>query len=206
MKKMKKFITSKYALLAAGLVIGALVILVIRFATYKPDRTHYHANFAVYINGQREQFKGPTYYEETVACSAEEKITPAERAHMHNDINDVIHVHDHAVTWEQFFNNIGWSIGPDFISTRGALYQNSGDSKLHIILNGQDLTGIAITNRTIGDLDKLLVSYGTDSASQLQQEYNAVPSTAKNYDKGTDPKSCAGTTAPTFHDRLTHLF
>ena len=72
--------TSKFAFLAYGLILGALVILGIRFAMYSPKHTHYHANFAVYINGQREEFKKPTYYEDVATCTAYDNITPAERA------------------------------------------------------------------------------------------------------------------------------
>jgi len=60
-----RFATTKWFLFAIGLVLGSAVLLGIRFFTYKPDTIHYHANFALYINGQQEQFKGPQYYEET---------------------------------------------------------------------------------------------------------------------------------------------
>ncbi|HSX17928.1 MAG TPA: hypothetical protein VLE51_01050 [Candidatus Saccharimonadales bacterium] len=190
----------------AGLVLGVLIILAIRFFTYNANHVHYHANFAVYIDGQREQFKGASYYEEETACKAGDNIAPADRAHMHDNINDVVHVHDRAVTWEQFFNNLGWSVGGDFIETRDTLYQNNDRSILHITLNGQDLTGISsIANKVIGDRDKLLLDYGpTDS--QIKQEYNAIPSTAIQHDQENDPASCSGPTSTTFSDRLHHLF
>jgi len=126
---------------------------------------------------------------------------------MHNNVNDVVHVHDRAVTWEQFFNNLGWSVGPDFIETRDTLYQDSGDNQLHVILNNQDLTGLdSIANRVIGDKDRLLIDFGDPSSQTLQKEFNAVPYTAAKYDTGSDPKSCTGTEPTTFHDRITHLF
>jgi len=204
---MKNFFKSRRVLFASGMVLGALIILVIRFATYKLPAVHYHANFDVYINGQRELFRGPTYYEEETACKVGNNITPADRAHMHDNIDDVIHVHDHAVTWEQFFNNIGWSIGGDFIETRDTLYQNSGSNQLHIILNGQDLTGLgSIANNVIHDKDRLLVDFGSTSEQTLQKEFTAVPHTAAKYDTGSDPKTYTGAEPTTFHDRITHLF
>src|SRR5436190_1007345 len=86
----------------AAVLAGALLVLAIRFINYKPTNTHYHANFAVYINGQREQFNGPTYYEEESmgSCTTDKEMIPADRAHMHDNENDVIHVHDKAVTWQ----------------------------------------------------------------------------------------------------------
>src|SRR5450432_3603881 len=98
---MKTFI-NKTVLVSAviGIIVGVLALLVVRYFTYNPPRVHYHANFAVYINGQQEQFKDNFYYEsEASACTATGNITPPDRAHMHDHINNVVHVHDHAVTW-----------------------------------------------------------------------------------------------------------
>ncbi|HET6924427.1 MAG TPA: hypothetical protein VFH39_01185 [Candidatus Saccharimonadales bacterium] len=203
------FMRNRWLLFGAGLVLGALVILVIRFATYSVHNTHYHANFAVYLNGQREEFKGPQYYEEVAACTAHGPIQPAQRAHMHDQINSVIHVHDDGVTWEQFFNNIGWYLGPNFIQTAdGTMYTENGNNKLNIMLNGQNLTDLtSIADQTIGDRDRLLISFGDISNAQLQKEYQTVPSTAKHYDETPDPASCAGQlNKVTIGDRFKHLF
>lgn len=214
MQKIKEFwqkaFTRKWVWLASGVVLGALVILGIRFATYKhPDHVHYHANFAVYLNGAREQFKDPSYYEDVLACSPTgSNITPEERAHMHENINSVIHVHDHAVTWGQFFTNLGWYIGNDFVKTRTTMFSANGNNQLHIMLNGQDYTGLTpIANMTIKDEDRLLVSFGDLSSDTLNQEYKTVPNTAHTYDIGKDPASCnAGGDKATVKDRFKNLF
>src|SRR4051812_3302898 len=111
MAGVKQIINSKWFISSVCFLLGALIILAIRFATYTPEHVHYHANFAVYINGQREQYKAAKYYTETAVCSANKIATPGERAHMHESINSVIHVHDHAATWGQFFANLGWALG-----------------------------------------------------------------------------------------------
>lgn len=198
----------KWFLFGAGLVLGALAILAIRYFTYSPPQVHYHANFAVYINGQREAFKGPQYYQEVAVCTTSGITLPQQRAHMHDNINDVIHVHDHAVTWDQFFENLGWYVGPDFVQTAdGTMYKADDTNKLHILLNGQDYTDLTpITNMLIKDRDRLLISYGNIDDATLQQEYKTVPSTAKHYDESQDPASCAGSEKVTASDRLHHLF
>jgi len=209
MKRLLALFKNKYVLLAAGLVLGALIILAVRFATYSVSTTHYHANFAVYINGQRETFASPTYYQEVAACAVNGPIQPEQRAHMHDNINSLVHVHDDGVTWGQFFENLGWYVGPDFIQAHGGtMYKADGDSKLHIMLNGDDFTGLApIADQVIGDRDRLLVSFGDLTDAQLQQEYKTVPSTAKHYDETKDPASCAGQMEKvTLSDRLHHLF
>jgi len=202
------FVRNKWFLFGAGIVLGVLALLVIRFATYSPPRVHYHANFAVYINGEREEFKGTQYYQEVAVCTTSGITLPQQRAHMHDNINGVIHVHDHAVTWGQFFENLGWYVGPDFIETAdGTMYKNTGGSVLHVMINGQDYTGLTpLTNMVIKDQSRVLVSYGDVNDSQLQQEYGSVPSTAKHYDEANDPASCAGSEKVTISDRLHHLF
>ena len=209
MKKPQLTTLPRWAVLVIGLLIGALVILGIRYVTYKPDQVHYHANFAVYLNGKRFEFKGPQYYQEVAVCSSTTGITtPQQRSHMHEDINSVIHVHDHAVTWGQFFENLGWYVGPDFIVTDdGTKYIASGNDKLHVLINNQDYTDLTpITNTVIKDKSRLLLSFGDISDKTLQQEYKSVPSTAAHYDAAKDPASCAGSEKVTPSVRLHHLF
>lgn len=209
MNVIKRVLRSRWFALFGGILLGALVILAIRFATYKPVQVHYHANFAVYINGQREEFKGPQYYQEVAVCSSTNDITlPQQRAHLHDNINSVIHVHDHAVTWGQLFENLGWYLGPDFIQKDdGTRYTADDTNKLNIVLNGQNYTGLqAMTNIVIKDRDRLLVSFGDMDQSALDKQFKSVPNTAKHYDEAKDPASCSGSEKVTTHDRLHHLF
>jgi hypothetical protein len=203
------FLKAKWFIFGSGIILGIVTLLAVRLATYSPPQVHYHANFTVYINGQREEFKGPQYYQEVSICNASTGITiPQQRAHMHDNINSVVHVHDHAATWGQFFENLGWYIGPDFLETGdGHMYQNDGNSVLHVLINGQDYTGLTpLTNMVIKDQSRVLVSYGDISDATLQEEYKSVPATAKHYDETKDPVSCSGSEPTNFSARLHHLF
>lgn len=192
-----------------GLLLGVLMLLIVRFFTYHPDTIHYHANFAVYINGRREEFNRPQYYQEEAACILTNQISiPQQRAHMHDNINSVIHIHDHAVTWGQFFDNLGWYIGPNFMmNADGTLYSESDNSKLHLVLNNQDYTDLTpITNMVIKDRSRLLVSFGNIDSATLIQEFQSVPNTAAYYDTHQDPSSCSGNETVSWSTRLHHLF
>jgi len=207
-KNYLKFIKNKWFIAISCLMLGAAIVLGIRFFTYEPETVHYHANFALYVNGQKEQFSGTQYYTEVEMCTLEPVMTPTGRAHMHDNVNNVVHVEDHAVTWGQFFANLGWYMGPDFIeSPDGMMYKKTGDTKLNVIVNGQSYTDIGgVVNNVIKDQDKLLVSYGNEADSVLQQEYNAIPSTAHHYDETKDPASCSGSHGSvTTQDRLMHM-
>lgn len=206
-----KTIISKKVMLAGGvgLVLGALIILGIRFATYKPVPTpHYHANFAVYVNGTREQFTGMQYYEETATetCSLHPVDSPKERGHMHDNINDVVHVEDHLVTWGNFIQNLGWGLGDDYLKTIDNVYVNGTQGKLSFILNGKPVDTVA--GQVIQDKDKLLISYGNDVAAQLQQQYKTIPNTAAKFDTLKDPGSCGAGhhDTVTLSDRMHHMF
>ncbi len=188
----------------AGLVIGVVALLTIRFFTYAPTHSHYHANFALYINGQRQAFSDPSYYEAAgAACNLKEKMTPQERVHMHDGVNDVVHVHDQTVTWDQFFQNLGWAVDSQFIKTRDQLLVTDAAHKITFWLNGQPIDNVS--NRVIPDQSKLLIDYGGTSKDSLWQEYNSIADTAAKYDNSKDPKSCGSQTTPTIHDRLIHL-
>jgi len=187
-----------------GFLLGALLILGIRFVTYHPDKPHFHANFAVYINGQREQFNSPFYYEEVAACDVDGNMTPKQRTHMHDMKPDVVHVHDYAVTWGHFFQNIGWNVGEGLLQTNDKIYTTDGQNKVTFILNGQKVRDIA--TEKIGDKDRLLINFGDQDQATLQKESASVPTSAEQYDRNKDPASCSGSGAPTMKERWEHLF
>lgn len=199
---------SKKVIFAFGLFVGILALLVVRYFSYIPAQTHYHANFAVYINGKQEKFSNPKYYQEVAVCSSTNDITkPEQRVHMHDDINSVVHVHDHVVTWGQLFSNLGWAIGLDYLITDdGTKYFASDNSQLHVLINDQDYTNInALTNMVIQDKSRVLVSFGDINHKTLEAEYKAIPATADHYDNSKDPASCAGSQKVTPKERLQHL-
>lgn len=189
---------------AAGILVGAAAILGVRYVTYKPDTVHYHANFAVYVNGKQEPFNGAQYYEETVAkpCTVEKIDDPTERAHMHDKVNSVVHVEDHLVTWGNFFQNIKWGIGDDYLKTADGIFTPDGKNKLTFMLNGKKVESIA--NIIINDQDKLLVSYG--AGDDTQKQYDGIQNEARKYDLEQDPASCSGNHSVDVSERLKHLF
>src|SRR6185295_4220253 len=97
------------------------------------------------------------------------------RVHMHDNVNDVIHVHDKAVTYGDFFTNLGWAIGPDFVFTDKGLVSNSADKQWTFMLNGSKVD--RVDNKVIGDQDKLLVSFGPADTDFMAQ-YNKIENKA----------------------------
>ena len=186
----------------AGFVLGTLWLVAIRFVTYKNDATHYHANFALYINGQRDEFKNFTFYEEVQSCGSDEKNNPKTRVHMHDNINHVVHVHEPGVTWGHFFANLGYALDNTVIKTDdGVFVDGASGSTLTFMLNGKPVAKIA--NEVIRSEDVLLINYGKDdSAGALKSRYEAIKKDAADYNKRNDPSSCSGAKELTTAERI----
>lgn len=190
----------------AGFLIGCLLLMAIRFITYsEPHHVHHHANFALYVNGQRDLFDNFTFYEEVQACNADEQDNPKARVHMHDKKNHVVHVHAHAVTWGAFFANLGYALGDTALTTDNGTFVDGQDGKeLRFILNGQPTEAIA--NKLINSKDRLLIDYGNESAETIQQRYEATPNDAQVYNMKPDPAACSGAHQPSFTERFKNIF
>lgn len=185
---MKQRFTQPIVAALVGAVVGIGLFGLVRFIWLPDGSVHYHANFAVIINGQREQFKGSQYYQEIASCDA--RAAPQSRAHLHNNNNHVVHVHDSLVTWSDLFTNLGWSLGDTLISDGMHTYEDGKGGKLNFILNGQPTRSIA--DEVIRDKDRLLVSFGNDDSTALGQQFDQVESDALHYDQAKDPAACSG--------------
>jgi hypothetical protein len=192
--------------IAAGVLVGFLAGVIwlvgIRFALYEKEEVHYHANYAVYINGEKEDFNSFAYYEEVQSCGADAAFNPRNRTHMHDEVNHIVHIHDNGATWGHFFANLGFTLGDNVLSTGKDLYTNYQDSKLRFLLNDQEVSTIA--NQTIRSEDVLLINYGDDSDETLQERYDQITKDAAEYNLRDDPSACSGGKPITFGERLRH--
>ncbi len=135
----------------------------------------------------------------------QQKMTPYERAHLHDNVNDVVHVEDEAVTWGQFFQNIGWVIDPKLVRTPDQLLLADSGNKLTFMLNGEQTD--KVINSVIGDKDRLLVDFGSTDSQTLQKEFESVASTAGKYNGSKDVGSCGGASEDdSWTNRMKHMF
>lgn len=202
MSRVMKRVNKKILLaVLVGFLIGCMWLVALRFASYKDDSVHYHANFALYVDGKRDEFKSFTFYEEVQACSSDDADNPKIRVHMHDQKNDVIHVHAHAATWGHFFANLGYGLSNKVIETDTGVYvDNQSGKKLTFILNGQSVSNIA--NKVIGSEDVLLINYGKEDNKTLKQRFETITKSAHEYNEKQDPSSCKGGKEASVSDRL----
>lgn len=199
---------SRVAAFLVGVGIGVVVLGVGRLIALPPiESTHYHANWAVWIAGERVDLTDDRYMEDVASCSADPaNMTAHARVHMHEGNMDVVHVHHAAATWGHLMQNIGWGMGADWLyDDGGRLYRDGEEGRLTFVLN--DLVVPPAHDRVIQPGDRLLISFGPEAPTQLLEErFPTVSTDAPEFDGNYDPAGCAGTAEETFSERLRRAF
>jgi hypothetical protein len=196
-----------FALISGGLVGIVLFGLVRLLFLPSIAPVHYHANWAVWIDGDRVDLSGSGYMEDVAACGADvANITGPQRVHMHENNHDVVHVHHQGATWGHLLQNLGWGIGSDWLYTdEGVLHREEGGRRLTFVLNGTLVP--PAHNRVIGRGDRMLISFGAEDSEQLlRDQFPSVTEDAPAFDEGFDPAGCQGNASETFGDRIRRAF
>ena len=125
----KIFFLILFLLLSVGLILSS------KNKKAPVEEIHYHAGFLVYIDGKLQDFSGSKYMH-IEPCSdkkeSEKEIDAniqLEKAHLHDGVGDVVHVHRAKTVWGDLFQNIGFTF-PD----RSILKAFSGGSELNNFL------------------------------------------------------------------------
>ncbi len=193
--------------LIAGAVLGFLLIGATRFATQEHlHGVHYHANWAIFVNGERLDLTDTRYMEDILVCTADpSRQNPEERVHMHENNQDVVHVHASGVAWGHLMANLGFAFSDDYLYTDKARFENDSENTLKFVLNGMAVQ--SLNNRMIGDRDRLVISYGPESVDEvLEKQFPLVETSAARYNEMPDPASCSGAVEETMGDRLRRAF
>lgn len=101
-------------ILISIIVLFILTVCLFYFSKklFSPKGVHYHAGFQVYIDGKLQDFSGQQYMS-LVPCgivSHDERTEQLEKAHLHEQVGDVVHVHRDNATWADLFKNINFKI------------------------------------------------------------------------------------------------
>lgn len=128
--------------------------------------THIHADIKVYINGQSIDFSQKKY-----------QLTTS-YIHFEDGIGDVVHIHATGLTMGHLFKSLNGDFNNNCLNFEGKSYCNDNNKKLKFYVNGRpnDEFGYYF----IKDLDKILVSYGSESSAELQTQLNSITNLAPN--------------------------
>jgi protein-disulfide isomerase len=151
---------------------------------------HIHVNFKVYVEGKPIDF--------TLAKYESTQTNPLNPfVHLHDGNGDIIHFHKQGVTMGDFFKSLGMSLSSTcFSPSIGLQYCGNSDGTLKMFVNGKANT--QFDAYVPQDLDRILISFGSESAAQLGSQVNAVADTACIYslkcpERGTPPtETCVG--------------
>lgn len=128
---------------------------------------HLHADVKVYINGQSIDFSQVKYQ---LASSF---------IHFEEGIGDVIHTHATGLTVGHMFKSLGIDFNNNCIVLEKQSYCNDNDKKLKFYVNGQ--LSNEFDNRVIRNLDKYLISYGSENESEIKKQLDSVTNLAPKY-------------------------
>lgn len=153
---------------------------------------HHHADFKVYINNEAIDFAQEEYMSEIGGNS----FNPF--THLHDMNGEVIHKHMTGLTLGDFFTSLGMSFSETcFEMDYKTKNCNNETSSLKFYVNGSLNT--KFDQYELNDLDQILISYGNESAEQIQAQLDSVTDEACIYsetcpERGNPPdeSSCLG--------------
>lgn len=99
----------KFIILLLPIVIISLAVLWKSQRSEPEEKIHYHAGFIVYVDGEKQDFSDVKYMD-IEPCNApgheEKEDDQKEKAHLHDNVGDVVHVHRDNAIWKDLFINI----------------------------------------------------------------------------------------------------
>lgn len=120
---------------------------------------HWHADFAVFVNGERFDFNKPEF----ISKEGEEKNP---WVHIHDPRPTVVHVHREQTTWDEFMRSLGFELTDSkLVLPDGTAYESGSGGTLKFYVNGVRVGSIMF--EPIADLGRVLISFGPESDSQV---------------------------------------
>jgi hypothetical protein len=128
---------------------------------------HWHADFAVFIRGERFDFDRPEF----VSKEGEEKNP---WVHIHEPRDTVVHVHREQTTWDEFLTSLGFKITDTSLTLpSGERLENSDAETLKFYVNGVRIDTLMFQD--ILDLNQVLISFGSEAdADVLSSQWPVV--------------------------------
>lgn len=189
---MPNLLSFKWLVLAiVGAAIGAGLTLYVtqQDSVSYDDEVHVHADFLLYVNGERLRFTDAKYQSDL-----EQILHPD--LHFHDGNDEVIHRHADGQMLTAFMDSLGWQLNNEcLVSDEGESYCSDGNNELKLYVNGEQITNIESYEPQ--DLDQVLLYYGEPNAAVISELLAQVTDTACIYsglcpERGTPPPESCG--------------
>ena len=160
--------------------------------SYLETEVHVHADFLVYLNGERLDLTGDQY-------QSKEGDTQHFYLHLHDNNGHVLHRHEEGYTFAQFFDSIGFAMTDEcFITDTGEEYCTDEGNVLRLYVNGE--VHPHPTSYIIQEEDNILLYYGEANEETIAEYLAEIPDDAC-ISSGTcpergmpQPETCSGAT------------
>ena len=129
--------------------------------------THIHSDIKVYINGQKIDFSQKKYQ---VATSY---------IHFENGDGDVVHMHATGLAMNNLFKSLNGDFNGNCIEFEQQMHCNDNNNKLKFYVNRKP--NVEFGYYIIKDLDRILVSYGSESNAEIQKQLDSVTNFSSKY-------------------------
>ena len=130
------------------------------------QETHDHADFAVYVRGQRLDFNRPEF------LSTEGKDL-SKNVHIHAPRTNVVHIHREQTTWDEFLTSLGMGVDDTCLTLSGGeKLCNAGTETLKFFVNGVRIDSLMFQD--LGDLDRVLISFGAEDDATVRKQIDSV--------------------------------
>lgn len=166
------------SLVVALAVLALLALAYLAFfqkSSPKYGDEHSHADFKVYLNGQAYDFSQEKYMSGNVSGR---RIDRSPFTHLHDMNGKVIHKHMGGITVGTFFSSLGMSFNSNCFSPgTGSSYCNSGSATLKMFVQhsgGNWEQNYQFEAYSFSDLDRILISYGSEQQAALQAQMDSV--------------------------------
>lgn len=152
---------------------------------------HVHADFALYINGERYDLSAERF------MSGSEQVLH-EHVHLHDENGDVIHYHAPDISLAEFLASLSFTLTDTCLTTpEGSEYCTSSTSTLQLYVNNEPSSELA--SYVAADEDRLLLYYGAPDVPSIPEFLDSVSDRACIYsytcpERGVPPPESCGLT------------
>ena len=134
--------------------------------------THIHSDIKLYINGQPIDFSQKKY-----------QVTTS-YIHFEDGLGDVVHMHATGLSMGNLFKSLSGDFNDNCLIFENQSYCNDGNKKLKFYVNGKP--GNEFGYYVMKDLDKILVSYGSENNSEIQKQLDSITNLAPKFSGKTN--------------------
>lgn len=142
-----------------------------RGVTQNPDPNHTHADFGIFIRGEKLDFSDGRFMAGEGSNDHDEHGHAHDTMHLHDEVGHVIHRHKPDQTLSDFLDSIGFTLTETCLETdENEEYCNNSNETWQMFVNGKQVPVNA--NYAFKDEDQILLTFGRSDADiekQLQQ-------------------------------------